>query len=246
MDESAPLDGRTEGQPSTSRSGSPPTSGAPPPPSATLPPASPGVPRWPGIVALLVIGVLLALVSDQLTVGPSWLPLAIILVLTVPLTIATLLERHDWRRRLVFAGLVTSTVGVASSTILLIRQLLEGEANGSYLLTGSGAIWVANLVTFALWYWEIDGGGPSERRMDGHVSTDFLFPQLQVGDGTSSGGWTPLFLDYLFVAFNASTAFSPTDTLILSRRVKVLMMIQALTSLVTVGVIAARAINILR
>jgi hypothetical protein len=204
------------------------------------------VPRWPAIVALLVIGVLLTLVSDQLTIGPSWLPLAIILVLTVPLTIATLLEQHDWRRRLVFAGLITSTVGVTSSTFLLIRQLLEGEANGSYLLTGSGAIWVANLVTFALWYWEIDGGGPSERRMDGHVSTDFLFPQLQVGDGTSSGGWAPLFLDYLFVAFNASTAFSPTDTLILSRRVKVLMMIQALTSLVTVGVIAARAINILR
>jgi hypothetical protein len=242
MDESKSLDGRTEVSESTSAAASVPSTVPP----ATQPPAPQGVPRWPAIVALLVIGVLLSFVSDQLTIGPSWLPLAIILVLMIPLTIATLLERHDWRRVLVFIGLVTSTVGVASSTILLIRQLLEGETNGSYLLTGSGAIWVANLLTFALWYWEIDGGGPSERRMDGHVSTDFLFPQLQIGDGTSSGGWTPLFLDYLFVAFTASTAFSPTDTLILSRRVKVLMMIQALTSLVTVGVIAARAINILR
>jgi hypothetical protein len=242
MDESAPLEGRTE----VSQSTSPPAPVPSPAPSAREPPASRGVPRWPAIVALLVIGVLLTFVNDQLTIGPSWLPLAIILVLTIPLTLATLLERHDWRRVLVFIGLVTSTVAVASSAILLIRQLLEGEANGSYLLTGSGAIWVANLLTFALWYWEIDGGGPSERRMDGHVSTDFLFPQLQVGDGTSSGGWAPLFLDYLFVAFNASTAFSPTDTLILTRRAKVLMMIQSLLSLVTVGVIAARAINILR
>jgi hypothetical protein len=242
MDESKSLHGRTE----VSQSTSPPASVPSPVAPATQPPASQGVPRWPAIVALLVIGVLLALVSDQLTIGPSWLPLAIILVLTIPLTIATLLERHDWRRVLVFIGLVTSTVAVASSTILLIRQLLEGEASGSYLLTGSGAIWVANLLTFALWYWEIDGGGPSERRMDGHVSTDFLFPQLQVGDGKSSGGWAPLFLDYLFVAFNASTALSPTDTLILTRRAKVLMMIQSLISLVTVVVIAARAINILR
>jgi uncharacterized membrane protein len=84
------------------------------------------------------------------------------------------------------------------------------------------------------------------RSRDGHVSTDFLFPQLQIGDGTSSHGWAPNFLDYVFVAWNASTAFSPTDTLIMSRRAKVLMMTQSLTSFLTVGVLAARAINTLR
>ena len=125
------------------------------------------------------------------------------------------------------------------------RQLLQGPVEGTYLLTGAGAIWAANLLTFSLWYWEIDGGGPSERSRDGHVSSDFLFPQLQIGDGTSSGGWWPGFLDYMFVAFNASTAFSPTDTLLLTRRAKVLMMIQSLISGVTVIVIAARAINTL-
>jgi hypothetical protein len=224
--------------------------GTPPaPPVVPVPPVPPpppvGVPRWPVIVALVVVGGLLALVSDQLTLGPSWIPLAVTLVLSVPLTIATLRESHDVGRALAFVGLVTITVAVAASAAFLVRQLLEAPVEGSYLLTGSGAIWAANLLTFAIWYWEIDGGGPSKRRRDGHVSTDFLFPQLQIGDGTSSGGWWPGFLDYMFVAFNTSTAFSPTDTLILSRRAKVLMMVQALISAVTVVVIAARAINTL-
>jgi hypothetical protein len=215
---------------------------APPPPS---PPGSPaGVPRWPAIVALLVVSGLLSLVSDQLTLGPSWLPLAIVLVLSVPLSIAILRERHDWGRRLAVIGLITITVAVAASAIFLVRQLLEGVVGG-YLLTGAGAIWAANCVTFALWYWEIDGGGPSKRRRDGHISSDFLFPQLQIGDGTSSGGWWPGFLDYLFVAWNASIAFSPTDTLILSQRAKVLMMVQSLIAGVTIVVVAARAINTL-
>ena len=218
----------------------PPQPGPPP----VAPTASRGVPRWPATVALLTVGVLMALVSNELTVGPSWLPLAVILVLAIPLTVASLVGRHDIRRAIGLAGLVVLTVAVASAAVLLVRQLLSGPVEGSYLLTGSGAIWAANLLTFSLWYWEIDGGGPSKRRRDGHVSTDFLFPQMQIGDGTSAGWW-PGFLDYMFVAFNASTAFSPTDTLILSKRAKVLMMIQSLISAVTVVVIAARAINTL-
>lgn len=211
-----------------------------------LPPsAPPGMPRWPAIVALLVVGGLLAVVSDRLTLGPSWLPLAIVLVLAVPLTIATMRERHDLGRALALSGLVTITIAVAASAVFLVRQLIEGPVEGGYLLTGAAAIWAANCLTFGLWYWEIDGGGPSKRRRDGHISTDFLFPQLQIGDGTSSGGWSPGFLDYLFVAWNASTAFSPTDTLILSRPAKILMMVQSLIALVTVVVLAARAINIL-
>lgn len=209
------------------------------------PPVVRGGPHWPAIVALLVVGGLLALVSDELTVGPPWLPLAVVLVLFIPLTAAILLERHDIRRAVAFASLVTLTVAVAGSAALLVRQLLRGEVEAGTLLTGAGAIWVANLITFGIWYWEIDGGGPDMRRRDNHVSTDFLFPQLQIGDGKSSGGWWPNFLDYLFVAFNASTAFSPTDTLILSRRAKVLMMIQALIAGVTVVVLVARAINTL-
>ncbi|MEA2673425.1 MAG: hypothetical protein QOI92_617 [Chloroflexota bacterium] len=212
-------------------------------PSAT----AAGVPRWPAIVALFFVGGLLALVSSELTVGPSWLPLLVIAALTIPITIASRRESHVWRRRMAFVGLGTVTLAVVGSAVLLVERLLSpGGVDPGPLLFGAGAIWLANCGTFAVWYWEIDGGGPGKRRRDGHVSSDFLFPQLQVGDGTSSGGWWPGFLDYLFVAWNASTAFSPTDTLILTRRAKVLMMIQSLIALVTVAVLAARAINTLK
>jgi hypothetical protein len=204
-----------------------------------------GVPRWPALVALLVVAGLLALVSDRLTFGPSWVPLAVVLVLVIPIVVTGIRERHESRRRLGIMALATVTVAVAGSAFLLILDLVNADVPPGPLLFGAGTIWAANLVTFGIWYWEIDGGGPAHRRRDGHISTDFLFPQLQVGDGTSSHGWWPTFLDYLFVAFNASIAFSPTDTLILSRRAKVLMMVQSLIASVTVVVIAARAINTL-
>lgn len=101
-----------------------------------------------------------------------------------------------------------------------------------------------NIVTFAIWYWEIDGGGPPRRRSGNHRSDDLLFPQMSLDDERSKV-WSPSFIDYLFVAFNTSTAFSPTDTLALSQRVKLLMMLQSLISLVVVVVLAARAVNIL-
>lgn len=206
-------------------------------------PAIVGVPRWPAMVAMLMVAGLVALVSPQLTVGPSWLALAIVAVLTVPIAIAARRERHDRRHRLAFLGLGVTTLLVAASAVLLVRQLLANSVDAPSLLFGAAAIWAANCGVFAVWYWEIDGGGPAKRRRDGHISSDFLFPQLQVGDGTSSGGWWPGFIDYLFVAWTASTAFSPTDTLILSRRAKVLMMGQTAISLVTIAVLAARAIN---
>jgi hypothetical protein len=204
-----------------------------------------GVPRWPAVVALLTVGVLLSLVSSRLTLGPSWVPLAVVLVLVVPLLLASQRNLHGKRRTLGMIGLATVTIAVAASSIFLVQQVVYGELEPTSLLTGAAAIWVANLLTFSIWYWEIDGGGPAMRRRDGHVSTDFLFPQMQVGDGDTHGWW-PSFIDYMFVAFNASSAFSPTDTLILSHRAKVLMMAQSLIAIVTVVVLAARAINTLR
>ena len=207
---------------------------------------APGVPRWPAMVAMFIVGGLIALVSDQLTVGPSWLPLLVVALLAIPITIASRRENHTWRRRIAFVGLGTVTLAVVGSAVLLVQRLLSlGGVDPQALLFGAAAVWLANCGTFAVWYWEIDGGGPGNRRRDGHVSTDFLFPQLQIGDGKSSGGWWPGFIDYFFVAWNASTAFSPTDTLILSQRAKVLMMIQSLLALVTIAVLAARAINTL-
>jgi uncharacterized membrane protein len=124
-------------------------------------------------------------------------------------------------------------------------QLTHGQAQGVNLLRDAAIIWVANVVTFALWYWTIDAGGPARRHPGRHASTDFAFPQQQLDDDGIVEGWSPGFLDYLFLAFNTSTALSPTDTLVFSRHAKVLMMLQATISLVVIAVIAARAVNIL-
>jgi hypothetical protein len=158
--------------------------------------------------------------STQLDVSELAVPL-VVAPSDRPLTLASISGRHDIRRKLGMAALVILTAAVFLSAVFLVRQLINGVIEAPSLLAGSAAIWAANAGTFSLWYWEIDGGGPSERRQDGHISTDFLFPQMQIGDGKAVGWW-PGFLDYLFVAFNASSAFSPTDTLILSRRAKIL------------------------
>jgi hypothetical protein len=204
-----------------------------------------GVPRWPAVVALVVIGTLLSVASSQLDLGPWWVPLVVVLILLAPLEIASRRKLHGRRRALAMMLLGAMTVAVAVGSAFLVQQLLFGDLQPTSLLSGAGAIWVANLLIFSTWYWEIDGGGPAMRRRDGHVSTDFLFPQMQVGDGTTHGWW-PTFIDYLFVAFNASSAFSPTDTLLLSHRTKILMMVQSSIAIVSVVVIAARAINTLR
>ena len=113
-----------------------------------------------------------------------------------------------------------------------------------YHLRDAGLIWIVNILIFALWYWEIDGGGPGRRHREGYHSSDFVFPQLTL-DQKDGPPWCPSFVDYLFLAFNTSTAFSPTDTLVLSRRIKLLVMTQSLISLMVLAIIAARAINTL-
>jgi hypothetical protein len=111
---------------------------------------------------------------------------------------------------------------------------------------------VTNVLVFALWYWRLDGGGPYRRdQRAGHETGAFLFPQMtrdgeQGWEATEDGErWSPLFVDYLFLAFNTSTAFSPTDTPVLSRWAKVMTMIQSSISLAVVVILAARAVNIL-
>ena len=113
------------------------------------------------------------------------------------------------------------------------------------VLVDSALIWVSNVVTFAVWYWEIDSGALAEHRVDGQAGEDFLFPQIAQQDGKRAMGWTPNFLDYLFLAFNTSTAFSPTDTPVLSRRAKILTVVQSLLSLVVLFVLVGWAVNTL-
>ncbi len=203
-----------------------------------------GMPRWPAAVALLAVGAIYAAVSSELTLGPRLLlPLLVVLMVAAVMS-AHAGGRHLMARRVALALVAMVTVAVAGSATLLILTSLGGGTSAPALLGDAALIWVMNVVIFAVWYWEIDAGGPASRRRDRHASEDFLFPQMARG-GDRALEWSPGFVDYLFLAFNTSTAFSPTDTAILSRRAKVLTMAQSLISLVVIAVLIGRAVNTL-
>jgi uncharacterized membrane protein len=203
-----------------------------------------GVPRWPAAIALLAIGALYAVLSEDLTIGPRVFLLGLVTLVLVPLLTAHRRGSHLLARRLGLGVTGLVTVAVVASTFLLVSSALSKGTSAPALLRDATLLWVINVATFSVWYWETDGGGPAQRRLEGHRSEDFLFPQINLG-GDVARAWSPGFLDYLFLAFNTSTAFSPTDTAVLSRRAKVLMMMQALLSLVILAVLVSRAINAL-
>jgi len=199
---------------------------------------------WPSALTLLVIGMIYALLSDQLTLGPPW-ELLVVVLLTLPAARVTR-WRGLWRARryLVLGSLGIVSASVTVSAAFLVRELIARKADPIELLEDAALIWLSNVLTFALIYWEVDGGGPAHRHAAKRASTDFAFPQNVLADDPADPrGWMPDFLDYLFLAFNTSTAFSPTDTMVLARRAKALMMWQSIVSLITIVVIAARAIN---
>lgn len=210
---------------------------------------NPSAPRpnlrfWEVMIALIVLAVAYSLITEQLRLAPVWLVPGIVAVLLVAMTVAHLGERRDVARTIAITLACVGMVAVQSSVIVLVYRLLQGDLAAPYLLRDAALLWVTNVIIYGLWYWELDGGGPHVRHLSGYRPTDFLFPQTMVG-GKLAHGWAPDFVDYLFVAFNASTAFSPTDTSVLSVRAKLLMMAQSLTSIVLLAVVAARAINIL-
>jgi hypothetical protein len=198
----------------------------------------------PPTLALLAIVVLFLFISDRLTLGPPWLPLAALAVLLIPLIVARYRGHRALQHRLAITLIVVMTVLLIGSAKSLVSRMLDKSLGAPDLLFGGVVLWLVNILTFAVWYWEIDAGGPIERHRFPYTGTDFVFPQLTI-DSKSAVAWTPQFVDYLFLAFNTSTAFSPTDTLVLSRSAKALMMIQSLLSLVTIAVLLARGINTL-
>jgi len=134
----------------------------------------------------------------------------------------------------------------AYSLVMVASQLLQGSraaTNGRDLVLTALNIYLTNIIIFALWYWEMDGGGPVERHRNPHYELDFSFPQDQQ-DPTHTH-WHPTFVDYLYLSSTNAMAFSPTDTMPLSRRAKMLMLLQATVSLVAIALVAARAVNIL-
>jgi uncharacterized membrane protein len=202
-------------------------------------------PRWPAFVAMLAAGCVYLALPEPLPVGPSWLLLAVIFVLLIPIVVTYHRGIHDLNKIFTFAANGVITVAMIVSLVSLIQGIPQHRESPKAMLRSACSLWITNVLVFALWYWKLDGGGPLQReRGRGHLNSWFLFPQMlsQVG-GESS--WSPNFMDYLFLAFNTSTAFSPTDTAILSRPAKVAVMLQSLISLTIVALLAARAVNIL-
>ena len=151
------------------------------------------------------------------------------------------------------AGAIERTAGIVAGRIAKGLQpvvVVSAMARVTDLLISAAALWITNILVFASWYWRLDAGGPRARELRGvHTDGAFLFPQmtldLQAKREMGEQCWSPGFVDYLFLAFNTSTAFSPTDVPVLSRWAKILMMLQAAISLATIAILAARAVNIL-
>jgi hypothetical protein len=207
-------------------------------------------PRWPAVVALLAVGGLRLALPASLSVGPRWLLIPVVIGLAVP----TIWARHRGLSKLnqLLGYLLISVVTldmIWSLSLLLTALPSHREAPGD-LLHSAAALWCANILVFASWYWRLDAGGPAARELS-HTHTDgaFLFPQMtllpELKKEMGEEFWHPGFVDYLFLAFNTSTAFSPTDTPVLSRWAKGLVMTQASISFATVVLLAARAVNIL-
>lgn len=201
-------------------------------------------PRWAAIVGVFAIGVLYALLPQRLRIGPNWLLLVLELIVLLPLGISLLTQRrfsHSTIRiyALILLGIVTLALAIS---ILLLIISLPTNKHATDLLGSAAILWAVNILVFALWYWEIDGGGPVKRHQSRHQAADFIFPQQVNGN---DGSWAPHFLDYLFLAFTGSTALSPADTFPLTRPAKTLMMIEAILSLIIIVLLAARAVNIL-
>ena len=212
----------------------------------TTPVISEAEPRWPAVIAVLAVAGLYLALPSSLAVGPRWLQPCIIVVLLVP-TIITHHARQDrWNRILGHAIALALTVFMIWSLGLLMAALPAHKEAPTTLLRSGGAMWVTNILVFALWYWRLDAGGPHSRaQREHHTDGAFLFPQMTMKRDPEARGWSPRFIDYLFLAFNTSTALSPTDVPILSRWAKVMVMIQALISLSVIAILVARGVNML-
>jgi hypothetical protein len=225
-------------------------------PNVTAPPPPPGhihllnkpEPRWPALFALLSVGLLHYALPDHLSLGPPWLLLVLVSVFIVPTVVTHRLGRHKLNHFFGFVTLGVVTLFVGGSLFRLLQALAQDtpkeqeHALALMLLKSALALWATNVLVFACWYWRLDAGGPHARHVRGaHRQGAILFPQMTM----EHVHWRPGFVDYLFVAFNTSTAFSPTDAPVLSRWAKILMMTQSAISLTTLAVLVGRGINVL-
>jgi hypothetical protein len=207
-----------------------------------------GDPYWPAQLAIALAIVLNLALADQIIIGPRYLLPAVegvLLAALVYVAPARATEHRVGQRR--FALAVVATVSLVNVVLLgrLIDHLVNGSGiHGKPLILSGAVLWVTNVLLFAVWFWEMDRGGPVARYLNLNALVDFQFPQMDNTD-LAPEGWRPGFLDYLYTSLTNSTAFSPTDTMPLTHTAKIVMAIQEVTALLTVGLVIARAVNIL-
>lgn len=213
-------------------------------------------PRWHAALAVAVALVLYVTLPPKVIVGPVWVLPAIVLLILVPLLVIAPHRHREaaWQRWASIAQIaILGGFNIGTIVLLFVWQLSEHhhkQFSGEQLLVAAAQIWLTNVIVYALWFWELDGRGPDVRvHCDFQHEirhADFLFPQMALQPETRDRlNWKPKFFDYVFLSFTNATAFSPTDTFPLTRAAKMLMMAEAIKSLVTIALIAGRAINIL-
>ena len=202
-------------------------------------------PRWPAFVAIFATALVHQSLPDRLSVGPRWGLFGIVVILLIPMILSYHRGHYNVSRILTFTATGVITLAMIASLALLVSGIPKHLDPPQTLLRSAVALWITNVFIFALWYWKLDAGGPLGRdKARGDFDSSFLFPQMLMRDEPEEI-WSPQFLDYLFLSFNTSTAFSPTDTAVLSRWAKVTMMLQSVISLMIVTLLAARAVGIL-
>jgi len=205
-------------------------------------------PRWQVILALLAVAGIYMALPKALIVGPEWLLPALVVVLLVPTVFAHRTGRHSLNHALGIAICAIITFGLIASVVLLVTT--GGKEPALALLRSGGALWLTNVLVFALWYWRLDGGGPRERETKNEFgSRSFVFPQMQIEkmERKTFGvdGWRPGFVDYLFIAFTISSTFGPTDVPVLTHWAKLITMTQILISLTIMVLLISRAVGVL-
>jgi hypothetical protein len=207
-------------------------------------------PRWQALLAFLAVGAIYLALPRNLVFGPIWLLPTLIVVLLIPTVVSHRIGKRSLNRAL---GLIINgitTIALIGSVVLLVRALPSHRESPLALLRSGGLLWLTNVIVFALWYWRLDGGGPTlrhERKEFG--STSFLFPQMQIPHDERAqfacAHWRPRFVDYFFVSFTQSSTFGPTDAPLLARWAKIFAMIQISISLSIVILLISRAVGVL-
>src|SRR5437868_162149 len=207
-------------------------------------------PRWQALLALVAIGGIYLALPPWFTIGPTWLLPLLIAVLLIPTVVTHRMGRHSLNHALGILINSIITLALIGSVALLVRSLpAHREAPLSLLLSGA-ELWLTNVLVFALWYWRLDGGGPTVRHQRREFgSRSFVFPQMQIEKTERArfecSGWRPHFIDYLFIALTQSSTFGPTDAPLLARWAKILAMIQICISLTIVILLISRAVGVL-